>query len=187
MKKMILTSTGFDNPAIQQEFLNMLNKPVDQIQCLFIPTAANDKQSQELIPLCFNELTDIGILPGNIITYNCDRYISSNELSEYDVVYVCGGSENYLMKKINECGIADELKKAIEQNLIFVGVSAGSMIASNKMNHHVNGLGLVPMQINPHAEENIVKDGTIFNKNQTINLSDQQAIVVSGKHMHVVE
>lgn len=186
MKKMILTSTGLSSPAIVQEFLNMLNKPIDQIKCLFVPTAANDKQSQEVIPLCFNELTDIGILSGNIISYNCDRYISANELNSYDVIYVCGGSETFLMKKINECGIADELKKAVEKNLIFIGVSAGSMIASNKIDK-INGLGLVTITINPHATENITENGTIFKKtNETINLADDHAIIVSGRHMHLI-
>ena len=39
---MILTSTGLDNDNVKNEFLNMLNKPVNQLYCLFIPTAAND-------------------------------------------------------------------------------------------------------------------------------------------------
>lgn len=185
MKKMILTSTGLDNDNVRNEFLNMLNKPVNQLYCLFIPTAANDKESQQMIPLCFNELTDIGILPGNIVTYNCDRYISQDELSAYDVVYVCGGDENYLMKKINEINVANELKKAVEQNLIYIGVSAGSMITSNKMQDK-KGLGLITPQINPHAEKNITLPGTIFKKDEIINLADEHAVVVSGRHMHLI-
>lgn len=42
------------------------------------------------------------------------------------------------------------------------------------------------MQINPHVKENIVKNGTIFNKNKIINLNDQQVIIVSEKQ-YIVE
>lgn len=185
MKKLILTSTGLTTKSIINELYQMLNKNIDQIRVLFIPTAALTKDDQLMIPLCFQELVDLGILANNIISYNCDRYISENELNEYDIIYFCGGDENYLMKKINECNIYNEISKAVSNNLIFIGVSAGSMIASDNIEHK-KGLGLVSLQINPHATKEVTPNGIVFNKDNIINLADNHAIIVLGKHVHIV-
>ena len=185
MKKLILTSTGLTTSDIINELYKMLNKNIDQVRVLFVPTAAITKEDQSMIPLCFQELISIGILANNIVNYNCNRYISKNEFNEYDIIYFCGGDENYLMKKINECNIYNELNKAVSENLIFIGVSAGSMIASDYMQDK-KGLGLISLQINPHAEDNITPNGIIFNKDNIINLADDHAIIVLGKHIHLV-
>lgn len=185
MKKMILTSTGLTTPDIIDELYKMLNKPINQIRVLFVPTAAIDKKAQSVVPLCFQELIDLGVISNNIITYNCNRYISEDEFNEYDIIYFCSGNEDYLMKKINECNIINELNQAVNKQLIFIGVSAGSMIASDNMQYK-KGLGLISLQINPHATKDITPNGIIFNKNNIINLADDHAIIVIGRHMHII-
>ena len=39
MKKLLLTSAGFENPKIGEEFLKSVNKPVSEIKIIFVPTA----------------------------------------------------------------------------------------------------------------------------------------------------
>ena len=182
MKHLILTATDLNN-NIKQEFLNMLIKPINNIRCLFIPTAANTKEYQEMIPLYFQQLIDIGILPGNISTYNCDRYISLNELKEFDVIVFCDGNEDFLMQKINELNIADIIKQAIETKLIFIAIGNSINIALTKMKNK-NGIGLISLSINLHAKDNI-NTGIIYNKKDIINLADNNAIIVLGTHMHI--
>lgn len=48
--KLLLTSCGLETDTIQQTFANMLNKPMDQIHALFIPTAANSPNAIEVLP-----------------------------------------------------------------------------------------------------------------------------------------
>lgn len=180
MKKMILTSSGM-NETITQELLNTLNKSVNIIRCLFIPTAAINKDDELMIPVYFQQLVNIGILSGNITSYNCNRYLSVEELNDYDIIFVCDGNLDFLLKKINEVNIAGIIKKAVEDKIIYIGAGVGSIIATIK-----NGFNLVSLQVNVHATENISKTDTIFNKNVPINLADEQAIIVSGKHMHII-
>ena len=181
---MILTSTGLTTQNIVNELYKMLNKSINQVRVLFVPTAAINKDDQIMVSASFQELIDIGVVANNIVNYNCNRYISKEEFNDYDIIYFCGGDEDFLMKKINECNINNELIDAVNKNLIFIGVSAGSIIASDNMQNK-KGLGLISLQINPHAEKDITPNGVVFNKNKIINLADDHAIIVFGQHIHI--
>lgn len=182
MKHLILTATDLNN-NVKQEFLNMIITPINNIRCLFIPTAANTKEYQEMIPLYFQQLIDMGILAGNITTYNCDRYISLNELKEFDVIVFCDGDENFLMQKINELNIVESIKAAIEAKCIFIAIGNSIYIALSKMSNK-KGIGLVSLSINLHAKDNI-NTGIIYNKKDIINLANNNAIIILGTHMHI--
>ena len=183
MKNLILTSNGLCNETINNEFLNMLIVPVNTLRCLFIPTAAITKKSQELIPYYFNQLLDLGIQSGNITTYNCDRYINDEEIKSYNFVYVCDGDPSYLMKQINNINIQESLKKAIE-SVIYIGIGAGSQIVSETIGNK-KGLGFIPSTIECHIEEKEF-EGSIFNKDVIIKLTDDQALIVTGRKFYVV-
>ncbi len=42
MRKILLTSTGFDNDNIKNKFLSLLNKNISEVKVLFVITAAQD-------------------------------------------------------------------------------------------------------------------------------------------------
>ncbi len=50
MKRILLTSAGFENPNIQRCFLELLRKPADEARALFIPTAAIDEDARAVLP-----------------------------------------------------------------------------------------------------------------------------------------
>ena len=50
MKRIILTSAGFENKNIERIFINMLNNPVDKAKVLWIPTAAIDEDAKAVLP-----------------------------------------------------------------------------------------------------------------------------------------
>lgn len=51
---LLLTSCGLETDAIQQTFVAMLNKPMNQIRALFIPTAANSPDAIDWSQRCRN-------------------------------------------------------------------------------------------------------------------------------------
>lgn len=183
MKKILLTSTGFDNKNFEKLFLENVGKPVNAVKVLFIPTAANDEESKEMIPLCREEIVGAGILSDNIITYDLDRQMTDDELSDYDAIYFCGGCEKHLMKKINEANFGETLMRAVENGLFFIGVSAGSMIATPSVE---NNLGILPNPLEPHCEEDITPCGTLPENNRQINLSNDQAVWIFGDDAPVI-
>ena len=90
MKKILLTSAGFENPNIQRCFLELLGKPPAEARALFIPTAAIDEDAKAVLPKCRGDLLGAGILPEHITDFDLDRPMDPDELSAYDAVYFCG-------------------------------------------------------------------------------------------------
>ena len=61
----------------------------------------------------------------------------------YDAIYFCGGSPEYLMKRIRRVRLAAPLRQFTEEGGVYVGVSAGSIIAASNMR---SGLQLVKLR-----------------------------------------
>ena len=53
----------------------------------------------------------------------------------YDAIYFCGGSPEYLMKRIRRVRLAAPLRQFTEEGGVYVGVSAGSIIAAVSYTH----------------------------------------------------
>ena len=66
MKKILLTSTGFDNKNIEKKFLELLDKNVEEAKVLFIITAAIDPDAVRILSGCLDDLTNCGIKDENI-------------------------------------------------------------------------------------------------------------------------
>ena len=184
MKKILLTSTGFDNKNLEKIFLDNLVKPVHDTKVVFVPTAANDEESKSVIPFCIQDLTNAGIEESNIMTYDCDHVLSLETLMTFDAIYVCGGSETYLMEAMNKIGFTSVLKEAIFQGLFYIGVSAGSMILTTSVE---NSLGIIPNPLEPHCEEDITPCGSIPEAGKPINISDNQAVWISDETSLIIE
>ena len=184
-RRILLTSTGFTNKNIEKVFKDNINKPMSKVKVIFVPTAANDAESRSIIPECYKDLTDAGVLDKNIITYNLDRKMFLNEIMNYDAIYFCGGSEQYLIDAINKINFSSTLITAINNGLFFIGVSAGSMILTSSVK---NGLGIIPNKLEPHCEKNITSNGNIIlDDSSEIRLSDNQALWINGNISTILE
>ena len=49
---------------------------------------------------------------------------------EYDVIYFTGGDTRHLLRRINETDFGGIVKKMVYANKVYVGASAGSLIAT---------------------------------------------------------
>lgn len=108
----------------------MIDTPIDRAKILWIPTAAIDENSITYVEKFRNDLLQIGIKDSNIITYNLDREMTVEEILSYNVVFICSGNCQYLLDKIHAFEFDLLLKKYVSHNGVYVGVSAGSCIAS---------------------------------------------------------
>ena len=147
-ENVLLTDSGFffdnelDKPLIPliYRFKEMLNKPFDEVKILFIPTAAmQDKaKAAEITDRLLSELIKIGVQKQNITIYNIDGLLTDEEAMEFDVIYFTGGNTLYLAKCVREKGFDKIIKKMVYANKVYVGMSAGSMLAMENFN--VDGL-----------------------------------------------
>lgn len=182
--RILLTSTGFDNKKFERLFIDNIGKPIKEVRVLFVPTAANDKESKEVVPFCRKELIDAGVLSKNIVTYNLDRPMEIRELMSFDAIYFCGGSETHLMKAIHKANFANVLIKAVKNGLFYIGVSAGSMIATGSVK---NNLGFIPNPLEPHCEKDVTPDGKIPKGKIPINISDNQAVWITNDDAIIIQ
>lgn len=104
--KILLTSAGLETEELQDYFVKMLDKEMNSVRVLFIPTAAVDAGAIAVLPKCMNDLLKCGISESNIKVYDMHKGMELKELSQYDAVYICGGDTRYLLQRMNETGFA---------------------------------------------------------------------------------
>ncbi len=201
MKKLLLTSAGFENPEIWEEFLKLVNKHASEIKLIFVPTASRTKEELHYVEKAKNELLDFGITNQNIKTLNLDHIILYEEVSGFDAIYVCGGNTFYLLDRVRKTGFDKIIKQFLKDGKIYVGVSAGSIllgpnieIASlgdkNKCGlNDFTGLNLVEIAISPHAnkkERQAIEDFRKKVNYPIVPLNDNQAILALDDKVKII-
>lgn len=181
--KVLLTSAGFENKKISDAFLSMIHKDPKDITVVFIPTAANTADAIAMLPKCMNDLLNIGINKGNIHVYDLHYKMKYQLLKQYDAVYVCGGSTDYLIERVNKTGFKGALLRYIRQDGVYVGVSAGSCIAATNVK---GGLGLIHALLNVHCEAGEMP-GPLHPDRDHINLTNRQSIVIRDQEILILE
>lgn len=194
-RNVLLTSAGFEDMDGHRKtntvnrFLEMLDKPVNEVRVLFIPTAAIDAVSKEFVQKCRRELINIGILIENITEYDIDGHMRAADALDFDVIYFTGGDTGHLLQRISETGFDTIIKKMVYANKVYVGVSAGSIIATPNIGEAFDektaGLAFVQAYISVHQPENQLPriDLPLLH----IPLTDNQALAVNWHGYEVIE
>ena len=178
--RILLTSAGFENDRIGKAFVGLLDRPVAEAKVLFVPTAAICVESLRMVGKCIDELHRVGITPENVTVYDLDRHMSASEIEEYDAVYFTGGSPRHLLDKVSEVGFAPVVKEFIANGGVFVGVSAGSILATNiaLVNCRLTGL---------HCQDGSPAGPVDLGAAPDIRLTDHQGIKVDSIGAAVIE
>lgn len=165
--KLLLTSSGLRNKSIVGALLELQGKPFNKTNLAFIPTAANVEEGDKfwLIDDLANckklGLASIDIIDISAISENLWR----PRLMAADVLLFGGGNTFHLMYWLEKSGL-DKLLPEMLKKRIYVGISAGSMVASRYISlsqskklyyedlgseyKNEKGLGFVNFNIRPH-------------------------------------
>lgn len=175
MKPLILTSTGFSNPAFCTLFLQQIGKPADRIRVLFIPTAAIDDDAKAMVPECKRDLTEVANIPEeNITVYDLDASLTDAQIAAFDAIYVCGGTTAYLAKRMSDICFGKTLLGFLAAGGVYLGVSAGSVLMAAG---YENGLGLAQVQqIHVHVDDGSPMGAV--EPNTIVRLTNAQALLV---------
>lgn len=203
MRTLFLSSSGL-NENTAGVFWECIKKGPTNTKVIFVPSAAvvNDS-AREGIAVCAERLMSMGISLENILIYDLSlllsagyertyssyiqdipaslRLMSVEELNQYDIIVFGGGNASTLLHEVNRTGFSDPLKQAIENGLIYLGISAGSMIAAGNF---ADGLGYLTNEFVPHAEK-----GTLCGeapKEGLIALADGQVVLIQGEHKEII-
>ena len=202
MPKLLLTSTGFSNQEIINVFLKELDKESSKSRVLMVACGETDEENY-YIEKSRKELIELGF--NNISVYHFTRSISLDEVRSNDVIYVCGGNTYYILDMFRKTGLDKIVIKLVNQGKIYVGVSAGSIMAGpnieiagwgidgdkNDINlKDLTGFNLTDIAIFPHFEEDKHRlEVEEFKKKvnyPVIELTDNQAVFVKGEEYRVV-
>lgn len=188
----LLTSAGFESfdgeryENIINEFLSMLPCPPEQAKVLFVTTAATNLDTLKFAEMCRDELIHTGINPRYITEYN--PAISADEAMAFDVVYFTGGDTRYLLKHMKETGFDEVVKKMVYSGKAYVGVSAGSLIATPNIGEPFDaetaGLCLVNNYISVHCPESASPQDDLPLLH--IPLNDSQALRVTWEGCKII-
>jgi hypothetical protein len=172
----LLTSAGLENERIRSFFLKMLDKEQRDVKVLFIPVAAISVGAIEVLPKCVEDIISCGIVDENIRVYDLHKFMHYEEVKKYDVIYICGGDSEYLLERINENGFSNVLNEYIRNDGCLIGVSAGSTIAANNLEHN---LGWINCRLNVHCDKGSPSGEIDLSVQKEIYLTDKQAIYLS--------
>ena len=137
--KLLLTSSGITNQSIRHALVDLLGKPIEESNALFIPTAiypfkygaryawnpiSGNSQSQ----LCTLPWKTLGLLELTALP-SIEKAIWLPAVEEADALLFWGGDPLYLSYWLQQSGLAPLLPTLL-QKTVYVGVSAGSMATS---------------------------------------------------------
>lgn len=183
MKKIILTSAGFENKAIERVFLGLLGKEVVSARALWIPTAAIFDDAKAVLPKCMDDLLNAGISKEDIVVYDLDHEMTYEELCEYDAVYVCGGDSEYLLEQMKQQRFLDILARYVEERGVYIGVSAGSCICANAFDEVITWL---PSTLHVHCEQGSPNGTYDAASMETVSLTNDQAVVFDQNEIYIM-
>ena len=197
----LLTSGGFfdnNNPrtALIDKFAAMLKIPFDKAKVLFIPTASMMPGYTNLsyAEQCKNNLLLLGVNPEKIATHDVDGTLAEKDAMTFDVIFFTGGNTPYLAKRVRETGFDHIIKKMVYANKVYVGISAGSMLAMPNFNidnlpqntpMEFAGLSLINAYFTVHCPPGTPSRSDLPLPH--IPLTDQQAIAVSWQGYEIIE
>lgn len=186
MKKVLLTSSGFETEHILEVFRHLFQKDMQKVNALFIPTAANapDSDGIGVLPKCMNDLLRSGIPSKNIRIFDLHCNMTFDELKEFDVVYFTGGNPQYLIQRINDTGFNVSLHQYIDNGGVYVGVSAGSLVATNDV---PQSLGLVNCTLGVHMSIGTTSGRIDTSENPHIDLSAINVLLISDDKVEIIE
>ncbi len=128
-----------------------------------------------------------------------------NDLSQYDFIFVSGGNTFYLAYRLAKIGLDKKIKEYINNEGVFSGSSAGSIILMDSIEHFApaddpskapkiySGLGLIDFAVIPHAKSE--KYGLVMDKIaekykaegiDVIPIDDNQVLVINNGNKEII-
>jgi dipeptidase E len=203
MKTILLTSAGMN---MRDEIVKILPKPAGQIKLAHITTAS---KVEEDISYVENEraiMIELGLQVEEIDIEGKGENELREMLADKDVIYVQGGNTFFLLKCVCESGFDKVVKELIEKSVIYIGVSAGSIIAgptietagwkgtdgdSNDVGiEDFSGMNLVDFNVFVHYQEKYreaVESESQTSKYPVKTLTNDQAVLVRDGEVKFIE
>lgn len=192
--KLVLTSTGLSNQKIIDRFLGIFDKNPKESNLLVVAYGQTEKEN-----FYINEAKkEVEALGFNTTVLNMNNESDLSELKDFDAIYVCGGNTYSILNKMKETEVYGFIKSQVKKGAVYIGVSAGSIIAGSDIEiagwgvdgdtndvglEDISGFNFTDISIFPHFEESQHADEVEEFKKKVDypvqELTDEQALIIS--------
>jgi dipeptidase E len=210
----LLTSGGFHNASLRDALVGLLGKPISEASALCVPTALHSMpgggaavwralSASYPSALCGLGWKSLGVLELTALpSLKEDYWVPA--VREADALLFEGGDSFYLYDWVRRSGLSD-LLPSLRPGIVWVGLSAGSMVAGPNIiapepgesippTGSGKGLGLVDFAILPHLDHERFPENAMAELERlaarmpvpTYLLDDQSAVKVSDGGVEVV-
>lgn len=201
--KLLLTSQGITNDLIAGALADLVGKSPYDTKVAIIPTARNaEPPSRGRFVGQFFELYKHGYDWLDIVDPSAADVAWERRLREADVIFVSGGNTFHLLNQARITGLDRWLRDNLK-NKVYVGVSAGSIIATPTIEvasipprdnnipglTDLSGLNFVDFEIEPHCDQARFLTLENYAKNRPhplYALDDQSAVRVEDRKVQVI-
>ena len=181
MKKILLTSAGFDNINIANRTVELIKSNVQDAKVLFVISAAVSEEQKRILPLCKREIIELGISEENIDVYDFEYKIGNSKIKDYDLIYVAGGSTKQLLEKFDLEKLS--ISKFLDNGGLYVGVSAGSIAMTST---YANGLNYLNCTLKVHQISGSNNGNIDSKRTAPILLTDDQAVLILDSTVQII-
>lgn len=201
--KLFLTSNGIFGALRDEDrevFFDLVGKPPSDIRVALIPTAGYPLIKQEYILAAINVFGGYGMAVEIVDLKEKDERTLGDKLATADAIYVNGGNTYWLLHWVRKSGFGKVIHQLLDQGKVYVGVSAGTIIACPDIREigdsenvtgmeDTSGLGLVEFAISPHYSADDPRD--LSSRSKTIAypfvaIPDSQVILVNGDEVRII-
>ncbi|MBM5789762.1 hypothetical protein FJZ23_01605 [Candidatus Parcubacteria bacterium] len=200
MKTRILASSGH---FLATNTINaFLPKPLSGAKILYVTTASKKVNDAGYVERTRETMDELNCFYTEYDIVGKSEEELKKALSSHDIVYVEGGNTFYLLKAVRETAFEKVVKEAIQNGLVYWGVSAGAYIAcpsiimatwSDRFDRcgitDWTAMNLVPFFVKAHYRPDMLE--TIKEKSKDLQLplralTDEQAVVVRDGEIQLV-
>lgn len=200
--KLLLTSRS---TYIIEGKCEIFDKPRDQVKWAYITTASKSVPDDSYMYRHIDRIKELGWDFEEIDIAGKNENELRQLLKGKEAINVVGGNSFYLLKCIRESGFDKVMRELLDQGVVYAGSSAGAYVACptiemvtwknpDKFNRHgvtdFTAMNFVPFLVFAHYTsdmESVIKPKVEATKYPVKLLTDQQALIVSGDKVELIE
>lgn len=186
-----------------EKVFEILKKPAYDTNVAFITTAVKPQENKDYAEKDRQMMIDMGFNVEEVDIEGKSRSQLLHILHPKDIIFVEGGNTFYLQKRINESGFEKVLFELFTKGILYIGVSAGAMVAGRTIEtanwkdgdknfvklKNLKGMGFAPFNLFVHYKPEhaeIIKKEMLKSKYPLRVLTDQQALFIVGKDVEFI-
>ena len=167
---------------------------------VFIDTAAEPKGERDDLEWLKNDrraLVDAGFKVSDYTLTGKSKSQLEDDLKGFDYIYLSGGNTAYLLEQSQKSGFVSLIKELVQKGKIYIGTSAGSIIAGPMLPDYFseeeaelknkNGYGFVNFTILPHWGSEDFKERYLGERLKVVYKNDQVPLLLltDNQYVHV--